>query len=180
MTKVLPASLIWAVLMLSFKIGLTQNKVALEQANCIVVVPGTMKLFTDSIQTDIGQIVYYTYVCKDSSLQYQLSYCEYPEGSLHSDSTELLREFFSATLAASTEKLQGTQRYASEIVQFGYPGWFWRIDYGKNRFSKTKAFVAGRKFYKLEVLGNRNDDQENRSTLYFDSFQFIDLNKNRR
>lgn len=166
--------------MLSFTLGRTQHKVALDPANCIVSIPGKMELYTDTIPTDIGQMVYYTYICKDSVLQYQLSYCQYPEGSLDSDSTDLLREFFSTTISASVEKLQGVQRYASEIVQFGFPGWFWRIDYGHSKFSKTKSFVAGRHFYKLQVSGSAKNDQDPSANLFFDSFQFLDLKRVRQ
>jgi len=180
MTKIYPVGLIIAVLILSFEFSTAQNKILLDPLNCSVVVPGKMTKFTDTIQTDIGLITYFTYVWKDSLLQFQLSYCEYPEGTLHSDSTGLLQEFFSTTISTSVEKLKGVQRYASEIVQFGFPGWFWRTDYGSEKFSKTKAFVAGRKFYKLQVLGSKRNDQDKISTQYFDSFQFTDLNKVRK
>lgn len=166
--------------MLSFQSGDAQNKAILDRANAVVLVPGEMKLYTDTILTVVGEIIYCTYVHKDSLLQYELSYCEYPEGTLHSDSTELLKDFFATTIAATLEKLKGQQRYASEILQFGFPGWFWRIDYGKDRYTKYKAFVAGRNFYNLQVTGSKNQDLESLSTRYFDSFQFIDLKQVRK
>jgi len=166
--------------MLSFQPGIAQNKAVLDRANAIVLVPGEMKLYTDTILTAIGEIIYFTYVSKDSLLQYELSYCEYPEGTLHSDSTELLKEFFSTTISVTLEKLKGKQRYASEILQFGFPGWFWRIDYGKDRYTKYKAFVAGRNYYNLQVTGSKNQDLETLSTKYFDSFQFMDLKQVRK
>jgi hypothetical protein len=180
MAKVLPVGLIIAVLILICKPGYAQQKVSLDQANAMVVVPGSMKSFTDTIPTEVGEILYYTYVWNDSVFQFQLSYCEYPEGTLHSDSTELLKDFFSATIAASTEKMKGEQRYASEMVQFGFPGWFWRTDYGPERFNKSKAFVAGRKFYKMQVTGLKKNDLDPVITRYFDSFQFIDLSRVRK
>lgn len=168
------------VLILSFRPGYAQNPVSLDQANAMVVVRGEMKSFSDTISTDVGEIIYFTYVWNDSVFQFQLSYCEYPEGTLHSDSTELLKEFFSATIAASLEKMKGEQRYASEVVQFGFPGWFWRIDYGQDRFNKTKAFVAGRNFYKMQVTGRKKNDLDALITRYFESFRFIDLYKVRK
>lgn len=180
MTKVLSVGLIIAVLTLSFNKVCAQRKVPLDKANCFISVPDSVKLHTDTIHTDIGSIIYYTYIGKDSLFQYQLAYCEYPKGTIHSDSTELLKAFFDATITASVEKLNGIQRYASEVVQFGFPGWFWRIDNGSNWFTKTKAFVAGRKFYKLQISGPKQYDQNKITTSFFESFQFMDLNKIRK
>ena len=114
---------------------------------------------------------------RDTILNYQLSFLDYPEGSVHSDSTDLLRELFASTIDASVESVKGIKKYQTEINQFEYPGYLWKIEFGENQIMKTKAFVAGNRFYTMQVFGDRKYDKTNVDLQFFDSFRFIDPNK---
>ncbi|MEP7321097.1 MAG: hypothetical protein ABI761_04220 [Saprospiraceae bacterium] len=157
-----------------------QHKTRIEDCNCIVSIPGTFKMYVDTIETAIGKMVNHTFVDKDSILNYQLFFVDYPEGTMHSDSILLMEDFFTSTIDESVLKVNGTKKYESEINQFGYPGWFWKINFGRNKFIKTKSFMAGRRFYTMQVIGNLNYDLDKLTFPFFDSFQFIDLKKVKR
>lgn len=152
-----------------------QNEARINECNCIVLAPQKFRSYVDTINTSLGNLINYTYVTKDSLLSYQLAFVEYPEGSMHSDSTELMADFFRTTIDESVIRLKGNKKYESEIHQFGYPGWFWKTTYGKNKFMKTKAFMAGKRFYSMQVTGDIKYDQDKWTFPFFDSFQFIDL-----
>lgn len=163
------------ILSISYFHSTAQNKARINECNCIVLAPKKFKSYADTIHSVLGPLINYTYLAKDSVLSYRLSFVEYPEGSMHSDSIGLLAEFFRTTIDESVLKLKGNKKYESEIHQFGYPGWFWKIIYGKNKFIKTKAFMAGRRFYSMQVMGDIVYDQDKWTFPFFDSFQFIDL-----
>lgn len=159
---------------------IAQKLTVLEPANCAVLIPGTFSHSADTIATAVGDIVYHTWHSKDSTIQYLVSFCIYPEGTVHSDSTELLDEFFSTTISASVEKTRGIKRYESGTLQFGFPGRFWRIDIGDHHYIKTRAFVAGSRFYNLQVIGSTRADHDKAESAFFDSFRFLDLLKARK
>lgn len=140
-------------------------------------VPGNFKSYIDTFATDIGKLIYHTHTLTDTLLNYQLSFLDYPEGSVHSDSIDLLKDFFSSTIDASVESVKGVKKYQAEIRQFEYPGYLWKIEFGKNQFMKSKAFVAGTRFYTLQVFGNQKHDTSNLDIVFFDSFRFLDPNK---
>ena len=154
-----------------------QNKVEIKECNCRVIIPGKFKAYVDTFKTAIGDLINYTYFMKDTVLSYQLSFVDYPEGTMHSDSAALMQEFFQSTIDESVIKVKGVKKYESEITQFGYAGWFWKINFGTNKFIKTKAFMAGRRYYTMQVIGKVKYDIDRLTFRYFDSFQFIDLVK---
>ncbi len=149
----------------------------IPEGNCIVSIPGTFKIFIDTFDTSIGKMIYHTYIMKDTALNYQLTFYEFPPATMHSDSTGLLKEFFESTIEESILRVKGIKMYESEITQFGYPGWFWRIDYSKSNFIKTKAFMAGCRFYSLQVFGGKNKDDQKKTFAFLDSFQFMNLGR---
>ncbi len=157
--------------------GHGQNKVTIPEGNCQLVIPGLFKSYLDTFETEIGPLVYHTYLMQDTSLSYQFTFCDYPYETMHSDSIGLLNEFFESTIDESVLSIKGTKKYESEISQFGYPGWFWRIDFGQNKFIKTKAFIAGRRFYTMQVFGHKSWDDQKKTFQFMDSFQFLNLQK---
>jgi hypothetical protein len=154
-----------------------QSHTVLPECNCSIIIPGTFKKYNDTFPTDLGKLIYHTYTMTDTTLNFQLSYIDYPEGSVHSDSSELLNDFFASTIDASVESVKGEKKYETDIQQFEYPGYFWKIYFGDNKFISTKSFVAGNRLYTLQVFGDRKQDKNAGLVRYFDSFRFVDLKK---
>ena len=132
------------------------------------------------IETALGPIVYHTLFGQEDGAKvdnyvYMVSYCDYPEFSVHSDSTELLQEFFEETINSATESVGGTLMYSSEITLKGYPGRLWRIDYKDDSASiKTKAYVVGRRFYSIQTVTLREKSLNPSIDKFLDSFKLID------
>jgi hypothetical protein len=103
-----------------------------------------------------------------------VSYCDYPEGSIHSDSTEVLPEFFQATIESATLAVQGELIYSDPLNMESYPGWQWRIDYLDGQVTiKTRAFVVGSRYYALQTIMYKNKTFNRSSNRFFQSFQFL-------
>jgi hypothetical protein len=145
-----------------------------------VLAPGLMTEKVDSIQTDLGTLDYHVFYHKSENedadnLFYMVSYCEYPEQSVHSDSTELLGEFFEATIQTATETVDGDLIYTTDIDYNDYPGKFWRIEYLKgNAIIKTRAFVIDSRYYSLQTIMYKNKSLNPSTEIFFDSFKVFD------
>lgn len=145
-----------------------------------IVAPGKMKAKVDSIDTEIGKMAYHTlyYNAEEEgsdNLHYMLSYCDYPEYTVHSDSLELVKEFFDATIESAQSSVRGELMYADDFHIENYPGRFWRIDYLNGQaVIKTKALLVGRRYYALQTI-TRKSKSLNRSTdRYLESFRLLE------
>ena len=80
-----------------------------------VLVPAEMTAKVDSIQTEVGKLAYHTHLYQPTDVKtgenliYMVSYVDYPEHSIHSDSTEILDEFFENTIESGLIPLFKTQ-----------------------------------------------------------------------
>lgn len=144
-----------------------------------LVVPGEMIEKIDSIETRIGVLAYHTYFFQPEdehadNLLYMLSYCDYPEYSVHSDSTDLLDDFFDTTIETAVESVNGELLY-SDVIQFKhYPGRIWRIDYLDGKaVIKTKVFLIGRRYYSLQTIMHIGRSLNLSSDKFLDSFRLL-------
>ena len=140
-----------------------------------ILSPGEMTEKTTEIETAVGKIAYHTLFYQtleaDSAL-YLVSYCDYPAGSLHSDSTELLQQFFENTIDAAVKDLRGDLRYSAASRLDGFPGYTWRIDYRKGKASlRTRAVVIGSRYYLLQVAMRREKSLSAAADKFMDSFR---------
>ncbi|MEM9990820.1 MAG: hypothetical protein AAF738_03595, partial [Bacteroidota bacterium] len=120
--------------------------------------PVPMQQHADTTATPVGELIYHTYVAQDEEQQiYMLTYCDYPEGSLHSDSTDLVNDFFDATIASAAESVQGKVLYIhKDKLQKQHHGKRWRIDYLDGAaIIRTRAFVVGQRYYSVQVVSRR-------------------------
>ena len=141
--------------------------------------PGLLTEKADTLSTPVGDLVYHTAFFQQEksgadNLFYMVSYCDYPEGSIHSDSTEVLPEFFQATIESATLAVQGELIYSDPLDMESYPGWQWRIDYLDGQVTiKTRAFVVGSRYYALQTIMYKNKTLNRSSNRFFQSFRFL-------
>ena len=144
-----------------------------------VLSPGEMTEKVNLITTDIGEMKYVTYLHQPESkdadnLVYMVSYCDYPENSVHSDSTELVEEFFETTVSTAVESVHGELQYATEINLGAYPGRLWRINYNEgNALIKTKSFLVGRRYYSIQAITLKDRSMNVSLDKFLDSFSLI-------
>jgi hypothetical protein len=132
----------------------------------------------DTVETAIGELVYHIFLVqkdqKADNVMYMLSYCDYPEGTIHSDSTELLNDFFEATMDQAAKSVNGELTYFDFTWYNDYPGYFWRIDYLDGKvLIKTKAFLVDRRYYALQTVTIRPKSLNLSIDRFMDSFRVI-------
>ena len=147
-----------------------------------VIAPATLTHAVDSIETTLGQQVYHTFHLQAPDVQraenviYALSYVDYPAGSLHQDSTELLAEFLSTTETEAAAAVGGETIYATHKTIGGYPARQWRIDYpsrGGTASARTLAVVAGNRYYELKVFARSERGTNDSADRFFDSLRIF-------
>ncbi|GAB4242091.1 MAG: hypothetical protein Kow0027_00310 [Saprospiraceae bacterium] len=151
--------------------------------NFKVKAPGEMTHKQISKNTPVGELTYHSmfYGAEDEAdnALYMVSWVDYPEGSLHSDSIELVRDFLEATVETAVLNVDGELMYQSDERIEGYPGRYWRIDYNKGTaVIKTKAFIAGRRFYSLQVASRQTRNINRAVDQFFDSFHLLSAPQN--
>ena len=145
-----------------------------------IMTPGEMMEKVNEIDTDIGHFHYFTYIHQTTdsnaeNLVYKISYVDYPEHTIHSDSTEFVEEFFHSTIETSIQSVHGNLRYSDEIKLLEYPGRIWRVDYNQGEATiKTKAYMVGRRYYQIQVIGRREKSMNVTQDRFFDSFYLIE------
>ncbi|MCP9235509.1 hypothetical protein [Lewinella sp. JB7] len=142
--------------------------------------PGPFELKIDTLDTAVGRQAFHTYFFKVPEIEraenliYVLSYVDYPRGSLHQDSTELVAELLRSTEEAAAEALRGEVVYAAERDVLGYPGRIWRIDYKDGEASaRTLAFVIDHRYYELKTFALTGRGLSDASDKFFRSFRYL-------
>jgi hypothetical protein len=142
-----------------------------------VQVPAAFRTKVDTIATAVGPLVYHTYflqapVDTAENELYMLSYVDYPAGTIHHDSTDLLTEFFAETIETARKTVRGEVRFSTEVQLRGYPGRYWRIDYLNGRAGiRTQAFVVRNRYYTIQTISRRETGINRSTDRYFDSFR---------
>lgn len=83
---------------------------------------------------------------------YSLNIVDYPEGTFHPDSTELINLLFENSVTQLAEDTHHEVLYMSDHVEQGVPSFNYRLtDKNKGLAVKGKAFLVGDRFYNLNV-----------------------------
>lgn len=145
-----------------------------------VMTKGGFERKTATIETDIGEIqtCVYAYTPKDQqnaeNLVYMITYNDYPEGTVHSDSTDLLADFYKATIEESVKSLNGVMLYQNDIALSGFKGRQWRISYADNKATvKTRAFLVDNRYYAIQTIALTEKSANTSTQRFLDSFQLL-------
>ena len=142
--------------------------------------PAAFKQRSDTLETNLGQQVQHTFHFETpdpataENVIYALSYVDYPAGSLHHDSTDLVTEFFAGTQEAATEALRGTLIYGSDKEVSGYPARQWRIDYKEgDATARTLVAVVGNRYYEVKIFSLKAAGPNRSANRFFESVRFF-------
>jgi len=142
--------------------------------------PGPMTERVDTITTPLGPMAYHTFMhlVNDEkyaeNVFYMVSYCDYPPGALHQDSTDLLAEFFTATVSEAVRSVRGQLVYSDAIEYMDYPGHIWRIHFrGGDAVIKTKALIVDDRYYTIQTVMKREMVLNRASDTFLDSFRLL-------
>lgn len=147
--------------------------------NFRVLCPGELTEKIDTIDTEVGEVAYHTFVYQPperdaANLVYLVSYCDYPEGIVFADSTGLVDDFFQETMDAAAFSIDGELMYSTDIQLDTFPGKLWRIDYLNGQaVIKTKAYLVGNRYYSLQTVTSKSRNINPASETFFDSFRLL-------
>lgn len=151
-----------------------------ENSGVSIMVPGgLMKHSIKTTSSGIEDLIYHTYAIdfEDSDMGYYafiLSFVDYPEGSMHSDSTELLEEFMGIAVKESIFQMRGEIIYESDEEYFKYPAKVWRINYKNGRATiRNKSIMIDNRFYMLQVMSSTNVKANEVAQNYLESFRLL-------
>lgn len=145
-----------------------------------ILSPGKMESKQDTVKTPIGKLVYHTYYFQandksEENYVYMLSYCDYPAYTVHSDSSELLLDFFDTTVEAAVSSVRGELMYSTDTDLDDYPGKLWRIDYLNGRaIIKTKALVVNSRYYAVQTVTKKGMGVNQSADVFLDSFRLLE------
>ena len=144
--------------------------------------PATLAHVIDSVETALGLQAYHTFhlqapdVKQAENVIYALSYVDYPAGTIHHDSTELVAEFFAGTEEEAAAAVGGEAVYAADKTINGFPARQWRIDYpsrGGTASARTLAVVSGNRYYELKVFSRSDRGVSPSADRFFDSLRIF-------
>lgn len=147
-----------------------------------LLAPAALTHKVDTVETSIGQQAYHTFFLqapdKDEAenIIYAISYVDYPDGSLHHDSLELVSEFLTGTEEEAAIAIGGEVIYSSDKQISGFPARQWRIDYpskGGTASARTLAGVAGNRYYELKVFSLQASGLNKSADKFFDSVRLF-------
>ena len=145
-----------------------------------VLTPGELTEKVENSETAVGELSYHTFYYqpeedeKADNFLYMISYCDYPEGSIHSDSLNLVKDFFDATIESSVRSVKGELFYQSDITSGEFPGKLWRVNYGDNAAAiKTKAFLVNNRYYSIQTITYRDKSLNPSIDKFLNSFKII-------
>lgn len=144
-----------------------------------VLMPDSVMRQVTPAETAIGQLEYVSYVSfaqgMSGNAHYIVSYCDYPAGTLHEDSTDLVRAFFEETLQGSLEAVNGKLMYQDEITVAGHPGMIWKVgSEATNLHVKSQALIVDRTYYTLQITTSAAHSLQHDGERFFQSFKLLD------
>jgi len=147
-----------------------------------ILAPGELQEKINTFQTKLGDLhyhtLYYQATAETGNQVYMLSYCDYPEGSIHSDSIDLLTNFFEETIQTAKFSINGDLMYKADRTLYGYPGKYWRIDYREGKaVVKTKALVVKNRYYAIQVVATKEKHINPDSDKFMESFRLTGESK---
>lgn len=147
-----------------------------------LLAPAELRHQTDTVDAGLGQQVYHTFHLQAPDAKtaenviYALSYVDYPAGSVHHDSLELVTELLRTTEEESAEAIGGTVIYAADKLHGGFPARQWRTDYpskGGTASARTLATVVGNRYYELKVFSLRATGVNDSADRFFDGLRIF-------
>ncbi len=151
-----------------------------EIGNFSILVPDSMTQTTKDLDLAIGKLKYqiYHYQGPDTSENwlYQVSYVDYPAGTVHSDSIEFLEMLFDENVKSSTKSVYGKLAYQTDDNYQNYPGQIFKVHFADNQAAiKTRLYMVENRFYTISVTGPRGLSLNPKVEQFLNSFNLLEI-----
>lgn len=148
-----------------------------ENGNCSIQMPSQPTAQEKIVNSEIGELKTKMFFLQpangsDENKLYGLSFADYPEGTIHSDSTNLLKDFFDNSRDQAIENVHGKLLSETIIKINGYPGRESRIDF-KNGLAiiKHRTYLVKNRIYILQVITLTENSYNVSINRFLDSFK---------
>jgi len=151
-----------------------------ENGRFSVLSPAELTLNLQTIPSALGEVKWHTYSYQavDTSelvFLYSITYYEYPDQLMPSDSTEMIDQFFTETLDAISERIDGEILYSQNELVNTYPARITRMQYQDGAYSlKSKLILAKHRFYMVEVFSTSDQGIDYKINKFMNSFKLLD------
>lgn len=148
-----------------------------EGIDFVVDAPAKLVKKTKDFETAIGPLTAVTYAHEgdedDSNYLYAINIIEYPEGTFHPDSTELIDAFLDSAVESFVEGLEGEEVYQADISEVANgKGKLFRIKYSDEyTIIKGKTFLKNDIFITLQVYTTKNKSLNDEIDDFLNSFR---------
>jgi hypothetical protein len=171
-------SFLWPMFLLAFSTSDWQTFVDVN-AGFSVETPGPLKQKELVKVTKIGELTAHTLwlfneTAESDNYLYYLTWIDYPAGTIHSDSTAFLPEFWEATVDEARASMDADLVYSSNAPMGEFPGVTWRFAFNKNKATtQTRAFLVKNRLYTMQAICKSEFAMNTNSDRFFNSFRFL-------
>ncbi len=140
--------------------------------------PGGLRNGEKKLLTEVGTVHPITWISQgtegDPNYLYMVSWVDYPENTIPSDSIDLVDAFFDETLKSHAMQLKGKLVYAVDKPYLELPSQLFRIAYNDNNaVVKGRIFLKGSRFYMWQVFTLSSKSLNKEMDLFLDSFTLV-------
>ena len=150
-----------------------------EKFSFAIFAPGDVSEKELSIETEVGSVDQFVKYWKDDNSEtlnylYSLTIYDYPVGSFHPDSNQLIQMFFDETVVASQKAVGGELLYQDDYLTRGNPTHLWKMSFqDENAFVKSKMVLVGDRCYCLQVFMLKEHQKNKNADQFLESFRLI-------
>jgi len=156
----------------------TWKKYVPEDGSFEVMVPGDMDTGEKHILSDLGETKVKTYLYKgDQELPdiiYIINSFNYPEGTVDPDSLALTDSLFYESILEVKKSLGGEMVYMADQSEHDLQSRIYKINYNGGKSTvKGKMYIAGQRFYSVQVFSSFEKSQYEEIDRFIKSFRIL-------
>lgn len=141
-----------------------------------ILTPYPMKSGEKKLLTDVGEVHPKTWICEgkkeDDNYLYLIALIDYPEGTFHKDSVELVDALFKVSMETHIQDLGGSLVYQADAPLGFHKGLIYRASYNDNKLvAKCRLLLVGDRFYSLQVYTISEKSLNDNISKFLNSFK---------
>lgn len=151
-----------------------------ENSKCTIAMPGEPSKRERVVNSAIGDLKLIMYMFQpadgtDDNVLYGVSFSDFPEGTIHSDSASIIKQFLDNTRDGAIKSIQGKLLSEVEINYKQYPGREQWVDY-KNGMATInfRYYLVKNRLYTLQVITLADKSNNKSIGKFMSSFKLVD------
>lgn len=149
-----------------------------ENSEFSLLMPAEPTLQNQQVDSEIGKLDMTIHMyqptadMEDQNVIYGLIYTDYPEGTVHSENEEMLKEVFDGAMNGAAKNVNGTLSNEKDLTINGYPGKEFDINMaGGLMLLRLRSYLVNNRMYILQTACEAGNKGNERSIQFFESFK---------